>query len=245
MLDSLEEVSQRSLDLLHLLLNTNDTLLELLSNVGCARVTLAFGNQDLLSLDVRDFFLLELDIVVGWPLVDHLDVRVLVAHDFILDGALVPMLGLVLDILVDEGILGEDLAHQELLWKSKGLNVCLGNVHKLSLRVAAKIVVAEERVGADLMRDLERFPLKWLLIGMEPNANCSIEDEVHLKDFFLLVVDDLLVFLLWKVTRLQTESHIVQKFAVLVFLRVEEESEVVEYVVEQVVNNDTTLDLSR
>lgn len=37
------------------------------------------------------------------------------AHDFILDGALVPMLGLVLDILVDEGILGEDLAHQELL----------------------------------------------------------------------------------------------------------------------------------
>lgn len=69
-------------------------------------------------------------------------------------------------------------------------------MHKLSLRVAAKIVVAEERVGADLMRDLERFPLKWLLIGMEPNANCSIEDEVHLKDFFLLVVDDLLVFLL-------------------------------------------------
>ena len=52
MLDSLEEVSQRSLDLLHLLLNANDTLLELLSNVGCARVTLALGNQDLLSLDV-------------------------------------------------------------------------------------------------------------------------------------------------------------------------------------------------
>ena len=155
------------------------------------------------------------------------------------------MLGLVLDVLIDEGVLGEDLAHQELLGKGKGLNICLGNVHKLSLRVAAKIVIAEERVGADLMRDLERLPLKWLLIGMEPDSNCSIEDEIHLEDFFFFVVDDLLVFLLGKVTRLQTESHIVQEFAVLVFLRVEEESEVVEYVIEQVVNNDTTLNLSR
>lgn len=96
------------------MLNANDTLLELLSNVGCARVTFAFGDQDLLSLDVRDFFLLELDVVVGRTLVDHLDVGVLVAHYFILDGALVAMLGLVLDVLVDEGVLGENLAHQEL-----------------------------------------------------------------------------------------------------------------------------------
>lgn len=196
MLDSLEEVSQRSLDLLHLLLNANNTLLELLSNVGCARVTLAFGNQDLLSLYVRDFLLLELNVVVGRPLVDHLNVRVLVAHDFILDGALVAMLGLVLDVLVDEGVLGEDLAHQELLREGKGLNICLCDMHKLGLSVAAEIVVAEERVGTNLMRDLERFPLKWLLIGMEPNTNCSIEDEIHLKDFFFFVVDDLLVFLL-------------------------------------------------
>ena len=46
-------------------------------------------------------------------------------------------------------------------------------------------------------------------------------------------------------TRLQTESHIVQELAVLVLLWVEEESEVVEYVIEQVVNNNTTLDLAR
>jgi len=118
-------------------------------------------------------------------------------------------------------------------------------VHKLSFRVAAQIIVAEEGVGADLMGDLEWLPLKWLLIGMEPNANGAIENEVHLKDFFFFVVDDLLVFLLGKVARLQTESHVVEELAVLVLLRVEEESEVVEYVIEQVVNNDTTLDLSR
>ena len=31
-------------------------------------------------------------------------------------------------------------------------------MHKLSLRVAAQIIVAEEGVGTDLMSDLERLP---------------------------------------------------------------------------------------
>lgn len=72
--------------------------------------------------------------------------RELMAHDFILDCRLVSMLGFALDFLVNVRVLGEHLAHQEFLGESESLNISLSDMHKLSLRVAAQIVVTKERV---------------------------------------------------------------------------------------------------
>ena len=99
-----------------------------------------------MGLNVAHLFWLQLDVVVGGALVNDLDMAELVAHDFVLDGALVAMARLILNLTVDEGVFGEDLVHQELLRQGKGLNLSLGDVHELSLRIAAQIVVTEERV---------------------------------------------------------------------------------------------------
>ena len=72
--------------------------------------------------------------------------RELMAHDFILDCRLVSMFGFTLDFLVDVRVLGEHLAHQKFLGESESLNISLSDMHKLSLRVAAQIVVTKERV---------------------------------------------------------------------------------------------------
>ena len=117
-------------------------------------------------------------------------------------------------------------------------------MHELSLGVAAQVVVSEERVGSDLVSDVVRLLLQGLLVGVIADTDCALKDKVHLKDFFLFVVDDILLLLVAEVARLQSESHIVEELAVLVLLWVEEESEVVENVVEQVVNDDAALDLT-
>lgn len=70
----------------------------------------------------------------------------LVAHDLILDGRLVAMLGLVLDLLVDQWVLGEDFSHEELLGEGESLDVRNGDMDELSLCVRAQVVVAKERV---------------------------------------------------------------------------------------------------
>ena len=157
---------------------------------------------------------------------------VLVAHYLVLDSALIPMLRLILDVLVDQGVLGEHLAHEELLRQGESLHIGLGDVHELSLSVTAKVEVAKERVRVYLMRDLERLLLQRLLVSMEPDTNSAIEDEIHLENFLFFIIDDILVFFLREVARFQTEGHIVEELAVLVFLRIEEESEVVEDVIE-------------
>ena len=245
MLDRVQEVGEGDLNLLHLLLNTDDALVELLPNVGRARVVLVLGHEHLVGLNVRHLLLLQLNVVVGGALVDNLDVGVLVAHDLVLDGALVAVARLVADVAVDQRVLREDFAHQELLGKGKRLNLNLGNVHKLSLRVVAQVVVTEERVAADLMRDLEWHLVQRLLVGMETDADSAVQDEVHLKHLFLLIIDDILVLFLAEVARLEAKGHIVKELTVLVLLRVEEETEVVEDVIKQVVHNDAALDLAR
>lgn len=78
---------------------------------------------------------------------------------------------------------------------------------------------------------------------MVSDTDCSVKNKVHLKDFFLFVIDDVLFFLIAKVPRLESEGHIVEEFAILVLLRIEKESEIVEDVIEQVVNDNATFDL--
>jgi len=77
---------------------------------------------------------------------------------------------------------------------------------------------------------------------MVANTNSATNDEVHLKDFLFFVVDYILVLLLRELSWSEAKGHIVEELAVLVLLWVEEESEVVEDVIEQVVDNDATLD---
>ena len=170
--------------------------------------------------------------------------RVLVAHNLILDCTLVPVPRLVLDVTIDQRVLGEDFAHQEFLGQSKRINVSLCNVNELCLRVVAKVVVTEERVAADLMSNLERHFVKRLLVCVEADSNCAVYDEVHLQDFLFLVVDHIFVLLVAEMTRLQSKGHVVEELTVLVLLGIEEEAEVVEYVVEEVVDDNASLNLA-
>ena len=243
--DSRQEISQRALDLLHLEFNANNALMELLTDVSCARVVLVLGNQNLVGLHVRYLLLPQLDVVIGGALVNDLDVRVLVAHDLVLDGTLIPVPRFIPDVAVDQWVLREDLAHEEFLRKSKGINVGLCNVHKLSLRVVAQVVVAEEGVTADLVRNLERHFIEGLLIGVEADANCAVNNKVHLENLFFFVIDDVFIIFVAEMARLQPKGHIVQELAILVLLRVEKEAEVVENVVKEVMDDDASLNLTR
>ena len=89
------------------------------------------------------------------------------------------------------------------------------------------------------------FRVQWLLIGVIADADCTIKDEVHLKDFFFLVIDDVLVFFLAEVPWLKAECNIIEELAVLVLLGIEEEAEVVEDVIEEVMDDYAAFDLPR
>lgn len=115
---------------------------------------------------------------------------------------------------------------------------------ELCLGVAAKVVITEEGVGADLVSDVVRLLLERLLVGVIPDTHGALQNEIHLKDLLFFVIDHILFLLVAKVARLQSECHIIKELAILVLLRVEEETEVVENVVEEVVHNDATLDLA-
>jgi len=147
---------------------------ELLADVGRARVALVLRDEDLMRLDVAHFLLLQLDVVVSAALVDDFDMRVLVTHDLILDGALVAVSGLVSDVAVDKRVLREDFAHEELLGEGERLDIVGGDVDELGLRVVAEVVVAEERVRADLVRDLIRQLVQGLLVRVETDSNRAV-----------------------------------------------------------------------
>ena len=117
-------------------------------------------------------------------------------------------------------------------------------MNELCLRVVAKVVVTEERVAADLMSNLERHFVKWLLVSVEADSNCAVHDEVHLQNFLFLVVDHIFVLFVAEMTRLQSKGHVVKELTVLVLLGIEEEAEVVEYVIEEVVDDNASLNLA-
>ena len=95
------------------------------------------------------------------------------------------------------------------------------------------------------MRYFEWLLVQRLLVRVITDANESIEDEVHLQDFLLLVIDDVLLLFLAEVTRFESKRHIVEELAVLIRLRVEEEAEVVEDVIEEVMDDYAAFDLPR
>ena len=103
---------------------------------------------------------------------------------------------------------------------------------ELWLGVTADVVVTEEGIRVDLVRQVVRLPIQRLLVGVVTNANSSTQDEVHLEDLFFFVIDDILFFLVAKVARFESKGHIVQEFTLLVLLGIKEEPEVVEDVIE-------------
>ena len=74
--------------------------------------------------------------------------------------------------------------------------------------------------------------LERLLVKMVAHADRARDNEVHFENFFLLIENDILSLFVGEVSRHQPESHIVKELGVLVLLRVEENTEVVENVVE-------------
>lgn len=72
-------------------------------------------------------------------------------------------------------------------------------------------------------------------------ADKSIQNEVHLKDLLFFVIDNIFFLLLAEMTRFKAEGDIVEELAILVRLRVEEETEVVEYVIKKVVHDNASL----
>ena len=118
-------------------------------------------------------------------------------------------------------------------------------MHKLSFGIAAQIVVTEEGIDSDCVSQNVGLLLKRLLVSVITDADISIEDEVHFEDLFFFVVDHVFVFLLAEMAWLQSEGYIVEELAILVLLRVKEEPEVIEDVVEQIVHNDASFDLAR
>jgi hypothetical protein len=116
---------------------------------------------------------------------------------------------------------------------------------ELCFRVVAEVKVAEERVLAQLMGDLVAIFFQGLLVQVIADAHSATDDEVHLKDFLLFVINHVFVFFFAEMTGLQAESNVVKELAIFVFLGVEEESKVVEDIIEEVVNNDSAFDASR
>lgn len=166
-------------------------------------------------------------------------------HDLVLDGGVVAVLRVVSNLTVDVRILGEDRPKQELLAQCKRLHFCQRHMHKLRLYVIAEVVVAEERIAAELVRNSEPASIERLLVKMVAYADRTRRDEVHLEHFLLLIVDDVFVLILSKIARHQSKRNIVEEFAVLIPLGVEKYAKVIKDIVEEVVHDDAALDATR
>lgn len=118
-------------------------------------------------------------------------------------------------------------------------------MHKLRLYVIAEVVVAEERIAAELVRNSESASIQRLLVKMVADADRTRRDEVHLEHFLLLIVDDVFIFILSKITGHQSKRNIVKEFTVLIPLGVEKYAKVIKDIVEEVVHDDAAFDATR
>ena len=89
---------------------------------------------------------------------------------------------------------------------------------------------------------MEPLLLQGLLVHVVADSNLSLRDKVHLEYFFLFVIYHILVFFVAEMPWLQSKGDIVEEFTLFVLLRIEEETEVVEDIVEEIVDNDSSLD---
>ena len=77
---------------------------------------------------------------------------------------------------------------------------------------------------------------------METDSNCTIDNEIHLEYFLFFVIYDILIIFVAEVARFKAKCNIIKELALLIFLRIEEEAEVIEHIVEEVMDDYTSFD---
>jgi hypothetical protein len=145
-------------------------------------------------------------------------------------------------VFVDLGVLPEDLSEHEFLRERKCVNSLGCDVKELRCCIKAQIVVTNVRTLSSRVRKSEPILLQRLLDGCVPDPNASAENEIHFEHLLLLIVDQSFINILAEVAGLQPVGYVVEELGIPVALRVEELLKVLEDVVEEVVNNDGTLD---
>lgn len=82
------------------------------------------------------------------------------------------------------------------------------------------------------MSDPEPSLLQWLLVKVVTDTDRPRSDKVHLKNFLFFVEDYIFVIFIREISWHQAERNIIQKFGVLVLLRIEENPKIIENIVE-------------
>ena len=86
---------------------------------------------------------------------------------------------------------------------------------------------------------MESIPLQWLLVHDIADRNFSTDYEVHLKNLFVFIINHAFTLLVAETSWFKTKSHIIKEFAILIFLGIEKEAELIKNVIKKVMNNKT------
>jgi len=129
--------------------------------------------------------------VVGGPLVQVLEVLLLVLDNLRAKHVLVVFLSVILDTLEGVRELGEDSTHQELLREGESFDVGVSDIQELRLEVLSEVEVSEVLVSLHHVSQLVILPVHLTarqVVG-EADSHLTHVDEVHLSHFFLFLVD--------------------------------------------------------
>lgn len=159
---------------------------------------------------------------------------------------MVAILSIILNLPIYHRILRKHLPHQEFLRQRKRFHFSLRQVHKFRLQVVTHIIVTKKRIllqikGQPVLLTLDQRLLK----HVETDPHSPRYDEVHLEDLLFFIVDHALIRVTTKMSRFQPKGHIMQEFTIPVFLRVEEETEVVKDIVKQIMDHNPLLNTPR
>ena len=178
------------------------------------------------------------DLLEGTLAVNLQDVRLSFLHELFTNVGHVSLFGTISDLYRNQWILREDVFEDELLGQCNTLDILLCHVDELGFLVAANIIITNIGVGFAFDSQLVlllRYTLRHKVVADTHN---SFLDEVHVGDFMLLIQNELVVIVVVKLLWPQSKADIIQKFRVHVFSRVEESSELVDYVIEKVMKHD-------
>ena len=188
----------------------------------------------------------ELDLAVDRLQVHLLDLLAPQLGDGAEDLAVVELKAVLLQLLVDGRVLGEDSAVHVGLGECEAADLLDGHVDELALLVVDDVVVADDL--------LARLPLaEGELVAhavrdeAEGDLDLALEDEVHLRDLVLLVVDDLVLVGGLELARHEAKDEVVDELLLVLCLHVEEAlvGRLLEYVLVEVDDDNLILDLAR
>ena len=100
-------------------------------------------------------------------------------HDFVFNGAVVAVLAVVFDFTIDVRVLWENFARKEFLRKGKSLDFRNSRVHELGFGVVENVIVPEEAVTRQIMRNFVAMFDQGLLVKVISYAHGPANDKVH------------------------------------------------------------------